>query len=891
MLCHALWCQLMNDLHYSFLKEDMLHTRKILRKNRQGNVVKVIREHYLRDDIYCGSLNCQKCYQPENAVLSDSPRNGVYLCIDSSVALNQMDILEYAKVQDVIVFSSVLDEVRESNLPLYNRLRSAISRQDKRFYVFSNEFHHQTYVERNSGESMAKRNERAALKAAAWYLDHLRGLGIDIALLTDDEALKNRAQELGITAMSVNDYAESVKDDIPELLDMVALNVSGEDGGSSGDAKFHYDEHLSVAKLSAGLKQGLFFQGKLNVSNHNPFEGSVFATINGEEKTVNLSGRKALSRAVHDDIVVFELLPKSEWKKLETSAIIDEDGADEGDLVENNSMEVEKQEDKLEIGPNDIPYGKIVGILKRNWRPYCGVIDSQKIKSSHQQSKQTSCWFYPIDKKIPKIRIRTRQAERFVNKRIMVALDSWPKDSMFPLGHFVKVVGYAGNKETEVEVLLLEHEIPHEGFSKQIQSELPVEGENWVVKEQDFVGREDFRNLKVCSIDPPGCTDIDDALHCRTLPNGNFECGVHIADVTHFVKPDTEMDKEGAKRGTTVYLVDKRIDMLPMLLGSNLCSLRENVDRLAFSVIWELDSNAKIVNTRFCKSVIRSCASLTYAEAQAKIDNKGLNDELTTSIRNLNKLAKIMRQERRERGSIVLSSPEVRFKLEHDSQDPVDLELKELKETNALVEEFMLLANISVAKEIFRKFPEVAVLRRHPKPETSNFERLNVLLKPYNIKLMTQTSKQMADSLDEAKTPNDSYFNNLVRVLATRCMFQAKYFCSGNFTYDAFWHYGLATEIYTHFTSPIRRYADILVHRLLHACIDETQIAKTPSLFDRAKIRDICENINHRHHMAQKASRSSVELYTNLFFRGKVVEEEGYILRTMRNGFSVLIPK
>jgi exosome complex exonuclease DIS3/RRP44 len=209
-----------------------------------------------------------------------------------------------------------------------------------------------------------------------------------------------------------------------------------------------------------------------------------------------------------------------------------------------------------------------------------------------------------------------------MGQRILVAIDSWNKDSIFPMGHFVKALGAAGDKSTETEVLLLEHDVPHQEFALQVLNCLPIEGDLWIVKDEHLRGRADLRHLNVCSIDPPGCTDIDDALHVRQLPNNNYEVGVHIADVTYFVKPNTPLDDEAALRGTTVYLVNKRIDMLPGLLGTNLCSLHSKVDRLAFSCIWELNAEAEIVNVSFTKSIISSKESFTYEEAQTRIDDQ-----------------------------------------------------------------------------------------------------------------------------------------------------------------------------------------------------------------------------------------------------------------------------
>ncbi|KAJ1935966.1 exosome catalytic subunit dis3, partial [Linderina macrospora] len=422
--------------------------------------------------------------------------------------------------------------------------------------------------------------------------------------------------------------------------------------------------------------------------------------------------------------------------------------------------------------------GRVVGIIRRNWRSYCAFLDPNFArKGARASSAPTSVGVLAMDRRIPKIRIRTRQADALAGQRILVAIDAWPKESRYPQGHFVRALGDAGDKATETEVLLLEHDVPFQPFTKNVRADLPPEGANWLFDpERDLVTagrRKDLRHLNVCSIDPPGCTDIDDALHAVPLPNGNFQVGVHIADVTNFVKPNTAMDKEAAHRSTTVYLVDRRIDMLPELLGTNLCSLMSNVDRLAFSCIWELDSDANIVNVTFHKSVIHSKASLTYEEAQNRMDDPAMQDDITKNIRNLNMLAKKLRKRRIDAGALTLSSPEVRFRLENDSQDPVDVEMKALKETNALVEEFMLLANISVAQKIYDCFPDSALLRRHPQPPPQNFDNLQHALKPLGIELETGSSLALAQSLDRAVLPSDPYFNNLLRILTTRCMMQA----------------------------------------------------------------------------------------------------------------------
>jgi exosome complex exonuclease DIS3/RRP44 len=329
--------------------------------------------------------------------------------------------------------------------------------------------------------------------------------------------------------------------------------------------------------------------------------------------------------------------------------------------------------------------------------------------------------------------------------------------------------------------------------------------------------------------------------------------------------------------------------MVPELLSSNLCSLRDDGPRFAFTVLWEIQpADAKIVNTEFHKSMILSKASLTYAQAQMKIDDKNLNDDLTLGLRRLNKIAKILRADRIKNGALTLASNEIRFSLDSETNDPIDVVTKELKETNSMVEEFMLLANITVAKKIYEIFPTCACLRRHPAPPISNFDPLIKAAESKNIKIQVETGKQLADSLDNAHCTDNSYFNTMLRMLTTRCMMQALYFCSGLFPESEFQHYGLAAPIYTHFTSPIRRYADILVHRLLAAAIhaDTTY----PELLDKHFLQQACNNMNYRHKNAQYAGRASVDLHTSLFFKNKQVNEEAYVLAVKKNALQVLIP-
>ncbi|XP_072784389.1 exosome complex exonuclease RRP44 isoform X1 [Taeniopygia guttata] len=815
----------------------MLTSRTFVKRTRAGAVVKVVREHYLRDDIACGAAACRLCPRaapgggsaPGLEARPGGPGSSLcpgphFLLPDTNLLLHQIDILEDPVIKNVIVLQTVLQEVRNRSAPVYKRIRDLIQNPEKHFYSFTNEHHRDTYIEQKRGETSNDRNDRAIRVAVKWYNEHLKKIEDEektqVIFLTNDRINKEKALEEGITAYTCEEYIKSLTAN-PELVDRLAC-VSDE-GKEIEGGKIIFPEHIPLSKLQQGIKSGIYLQGTYRANRENYLEATVW---------------------VH------------------------------GDAEENKELKTSINKDMLR------PTGRVVGIIKRNWRPYCGMLSKSQIKEARRHL------FTPADRRIPRIRIETRQADALEGQRIIVAIDGWPRNSRYPNGHFVKNLGSAGDKETETEVLLLEHDVPHQAFSQAVLSFLPKMP--WSITEEDMKHREDLRHLNVCSVDPPGCTDIDDALHCREIGNGNLEVGVHIADVSHFIRPGNALDEESVKRGTTVYLCEKRIDMVPELLSSNLCSLRSNVDRLAFSCIWEMNHKAEILKTRFTKSIINSRASLTYAEAQMRIDSATMNDDITTSLRGLNKLAKILKKKRIDNGALTLASPEVRFHMDSETHDPIDLQTKELKETNSMVEEFMLLANISVAQKIYDEFPEFALLRKHPAPPPSNYDILVKAAKSKNLEIKTDSAKALAESLDKAESPTFPYLNTLLRILTTRCMMQAVYFCSG--MDNDFHHYGLASPIYTHFTSPIRRYADIIVHRLLAVAIgaDSTY----PDLTDKHKLAEMCKNLNYRHKMAQYAQRASVAFHTQLFFKTKgVVNEDAYILFVRKNAIVVLIPR
>ena len=828
---------------------------------------------------------------------------------DTNALLNALDLFEQTSAfYDVIILQTVLEELRNRSLPLYNRLIGLTKSEEKRFYVFFNDFRLETYVLREQGETINDRNDRAVRQAVKWYGEHLQQAveGSNkrcptVVMLSDDKENLRKAKVDKLAACSLSEYVSHL-DDANRLLDMI--NSSRQSHTRSGKVELLYPEYFSLSKMMTGIKSGTLHQGIFNVSPYNYLEGSVH--VPAFDKSLLVLGRDNSNRAVQGDVVVVEVLPKSQWKAPSTKIIEEETlnknenaDAEDGEAVVTEQERRALQEEVKKTQGRNIegraqPTARVVGVIKRNWRQYVGHVDSSSSSTAKQGRKQQTVFLIPMDKRIPKIRIRTRQADELMGKRVLVTIDAWDQESRYPVGHFVRSLGELETKGAETEALLLEYDVQYRPFPKAVLDCLPQEGHNWRVPastdDPGWKGRRDLRDLLVCSIDPVGCQDIDDALHARPLPNGNFEVGVHIADVSHFVKPNNAMDAEASIRGTTVYLVDKRIDMLPMLLGTDLCSLKPYVERYSFSTIWEITPDADIVNSTFTKSVIRSREAFSYEQAQIRIDDKSQKDDLTQGMRTLLMLSKKLRQKRMDAGALNLASPEVRVQTESETSDPVDIKTKELLDTNSLVEEFMLLANISVARKIYSAFPQTALLRRHAPPPKTNFEELaNQLKVKRGFELRTDSSKALADSLDTCVDPTEPFFNTLVRILATRCMMSAEYFCSGTQAYPEFRHYGLATEIYTHFTSPIRRYADLVAHRQLAAAIDYEPL--DASVRSKSKLEGVCKNINVRHRNAQMAGRASVEYYVGQALKGRVLEEEGFVMKVFSNGFVVFVPR
>lgn len=392
--------------------------------------------------------------------------------------------------------------------------------------------------------------------------------------------------------------------------------------------------------------------------------------------------------------------------------------------------------------------------------------------------------------------------------KAVVEITDWPEHARNPFGKIITVLGKPGDNDVEMNAILAEFEFPL-SFPKEVEAE--AEKINETISAQEIAKRRDFRDVFTLTIDPENAKDFDDALSLRKLANGNYEVGVHIADVSHYVQPNSIIDDEAYNRGTSVYLVDRVIPMLPEKLSNNVCSLRPKEDKLCFAAVFELTPDAEVVKQWFGKTVINSNRRFNYEEAQQIIENK--SGEYHHEIQILHQLAQHIRDKRFNEGSIAFEKPEVYFVLDAKGH-PIDIKVKEYKDSNKLIEEFMLLANKKVAELIgklklknqYRTF----VYRIHDLPSDEKLHAFAEFVNKFGYKIKINSQIEISQSINHLlEQISGKPEANMIETLAIRAMAKAKY------STDNIGHYGLAFEYYTHFTSPIRRYPDLMVHRLL----------------------------------------------------------------------------
>lgn len=540
--------------------------------------------------------------------------------------------------------------------------------------------------------------------------------------------------------------------------------------------------------------------------------GNAYIIVDGIDEDIFVPYNK-LKRAFHKDTVEVYIFPRRKGKKLE---------------------------------------GEIVKVVERHKTAFVGIVEMQK---NYAFIRPSDFRMY-TDIFVPKSKIKAAED----GDKVIVKINEWPDDADSPFGEIAEVLGKPGEHDTEIHSILAEYGLPY-SFPPEIEEYANTLDTS--IKAEEIAKRRDMRKVLTFTIDPKDAKDFDDALSFEVLENGNYEIGIHIADVSHYLQPDTILDDEAYERATSVYLVDRVVPMLPEVLSNNACSLRPNEEKYTFSAIFELDKNAVVKNQWYGRTVIDSNERFAYEEAQHIIETGEATIPEEISIRNgaytvspeiveatltLDTLAKIMREKRMGEGAISFDKVEVRFHL-NSKNEPESVYFKEAKDANKLIEEFMLLANRKVAEFIGKRKPvQTFVYRIHDEPNEEKLMALNGIISRFGHRLELRDRKTISSSLNKLlKDVQGQKEQNLVDTLAIRSMSKAIY------TVDNIGHYGLAFDYYSHFTSPIRRYPDVMVHRLLQHYLDGGK-SPNPEIY-----AEKCKHTSDMEGLAANAERDSIK--------------------------------
>ncbi|KAF9362619.1 DIS3 mitotic control [Mortierella sp. NVP85] len=850
-----------------------------------------------------------------------------------SVAFRYLDLLEQEELTNFIFTETVLLRLHnEDKTRTYRSLRRITRDSRRSSIVFCNEHCEGATVVREPKETLDHRDWRALNQAASWYRRHLLK-SVPIILLSEKFKQEDlpTSHDDGITVMSLKEYLDTFwpfNMVLHELLDSLKEAILEEDleepnQGTATSKKGHgvtgYQEYKPMSELEAGVKSERFFQGIFRVRANHRDQAFIRGDANIGE--IVIVGNEHRNRAVHGDVVVVELLDRGSWIAPSTHISYN---PEEVHAAADDEEELANQHRLREVKPT----GRVVGVISRNWQPYVATLQKGADRDSGSFHMVV-----PLNPVLPRIRIRHHDPKALADQRIVVRIDSWPCSSVYPNGHYVRTIGPIHELDTEISAILIEHGISvsqtTQGFSAASLKEMPINTPErpWTPDPAELMKRRDMRKHTVFSIDPPNCQDIDDAISIREIENDRIEFGVHIADVSYFVKESSQTDLEAMSRGTTVYLSDRRFDMLPKVLSEQLCSLRHRVDRYAMSVIWTLDSEANVINTWFGRTVIRSACEMEYEQAQQILDGMnvipGLDAKLSKQLKpSVILLAKTMRKVRARRvanGALELASSEVKFKFKEEDGGISGIQPKQPLEIHRIIEEAMVMANAAVAKRIYDGFQDSALLRNHPPPIQNHFKMLLVAAESKGFTIDTSSNLALATSLREcaAKSEGDEEFVRLLMAMTTMAMSEASYISSGSRPVNEFTHYGLALEYYTHFTSPIRRYADLVVHRQLLACIlrdaplspSGALVPSSEGLRNDTKMRQVADHLNRKNRESKLAQRDSTELFQTLYVLQKTrgqspnddddddtggevpLVETGIIAEIRENGFFVFLPR
>jgi len=496
--------------------------------------------------------------------------------------------------------------------------------------------------------------------------------------------------------------------------------------------------------------------------------------------------------------------------------------------------------------------GKIIEIIERGKKQFVGILEISKNYAFLVPDDNN----VPIDIFIPLSNLKGAQNG---NKAIAVITD-WPEHSKNPFGEITEVLGKPGEHEVEMKSILADFDFPLRFPANVVKeaNEIPTE-----ISQKEIESRKDFRNIFTITIDPQDAKDFDDAISLRKKDNGNWEVGVHIADVSYYVKPGTAIDKEAFARGTSIYLVDRVIPMLPEKLSNEVCSLRANEDKLCYAAVFELDYNTEVLSEWYGRTIINSNYRYNYEEVQEIIEGK--ENQYKENILILNDLAKKLRDDRFKKGSIAFSSQEVKFILDENGK-PTGAYIKEQMDSNRLIEDFMLLANRKVAEKIGKKKgrqePKTFVYRIHDVPNPEKLQTFSEFVSKLGYKLNLGTRKSISSSLNQLfEQIKGKGEENMIENIAVRTMAKAEY------SINNIGHYGLAFHHYTHFTSPIRRYPDLMVHRLLDLYLNDAPPVNP------VEYEEKCKHASEMERKALQAERASIKYKQAEYLLDKIGQE------------------